>query len=158
MEREIKISNDLNEISVLASFIEELGEELSLSFETTMNINLALEEAVANIIMYAYPTQEQHTILLRVTYSEKQLVFLLTDKGASFDPTQVDEVDVTLSLEERPIGGLGIFLIRSIMNEISYQRIDNENHLIRKKTFDAGRKDCIVFQPIHGVYQRFHYL
>ena len=61
MEREIKISNDLNEISVLASFIEELGEELSLSFETTMNINLALEEAVANIIMYAYPTQEQHT-------------------------------------------------------------------------------------------------
>ena len=84
MEREIKISNDLNEISVLASFIEELGEELSLSFETTMNINLALEEAVANIIMYAYPTQEQHTILLRVTYSEKQLVFLLTDKGASF--------------------------------------------------------------------------
>ena len=51
MEREIKISNDLNEISVLASFIEELGEELSLSFETTMNINLALEEAVANIIM-----------------------------------------------------------------------------------------------------------
>ena len=126
MEREIKISNDLNEISVLASFIEELGEELSLSFET-------LEEAVANIIMYAYPTQEQHTILLRVTYSEKQLVFLLTDKGASFDPTQVDEVDVTLSLEERPIGGLGIFLIRSIMNEISYQRIDNENHLIMKK-------------------------
>ena len=92
MEREIKISNDLNEISVLASFIEELGEELSLSFETTMNINLALEEAVANIIMYAYPTQEQHTILLRVTYSEKQLVFLLTDKGASFDPTQVDEL------------------------------------------------------------------
>ena len=79
MEREIKISNDLNEISVLASFIEELGEELSLSFETTMNINLALEEAVANIIMYAYPTQEQHTILLRVTYSEKQLVFLLTE-------------------------------------------------------------------------------
>lgn len=133
MEREIKISNDLNEISVLASFIEELGEELSLSFETTMNINLALEEAVANIIMYAYPTQEQHTILLRVTYSEKQLVFLLTDKGASFDPIQVDEVDVTLSLEERPIGGLGIFLIRSIMNEISYQRIDNENHLIMKK-------------------------
>lgn len=133
MEREIKISNDLNEITVLASFIEELGEELSLPFETTMNINLALEEAVVNIIMYAYPVQEQHTILLRVTYTEKQLVFLLTDKGTSFDPTQADEVDVTLSLEERPIGGLGIFLIRSIMNEISYQRIDNENHLIMKK-------------------------
>ena len=63
MEREIKISNDLNEISVLASFIEELGEELSLSFETTMNINLALEEAVANIIMYAYPVSYTHLTL-----------------------------------------------------------------------------------------------
>ena len=126
MEKEIRISNNLNEIVVLASFIEELGEELSLPAETVMNINLALEEAVANIIMYAYPPKEQHIILLKVTSTEKQLIFLLTDKGASFDPTQVEEV-------ERPIGGLGIFLIRSIMNEISYQRIDNENRLIMKK-------------------------
>lgn len=133
MEKEIKISNNLDEISILATFIEELGEELSLSAETTMNINLALEEAVANIIMYAYPPQEQHNILLRVTSTKKQLIFLLTDKGASFDPTQVEEVDITLTIEERPIGGLGIFLIRSIMNEISYQRIDNENQLIMKK-------------------------
>ena len=128
MEKEIRISNNLNEIVVLASFIEELGEELSLP-----NINLALEEAVANIIMYAYPPKEQHIILLKVTSTEKQLIFLLTDKGASFDPTQVEEVDITLPIEERPIGGLGIFLIRSIMNEISYQRIDNENRLIMKK-------------------------
>ena len=121
MEKEIRISNNLNEIVVLASFIEELGEELSLPAETVMNINLALEEAVANIIMYAYPPKEQHIILLKVTSTEKQLIFLLTDKGASFDPTQVEEVDITLPIEERPIGGLGIFLIRSIMNEISYQ-------------------------------------
>lgn len=133
MEKEIKVSNNLDEISILATFIEELGEELSLSAETTMNINLALEEAIANIIMYAYPPQEQHSILLRVTSTKKQLIFLLTDKGASFDPTQVEEVDITLPIEERPIGGLGIFLIRSIMNEISYQRIDNENQLIMKK-------------------------
>ena len=131
MEKEIRISNNLNEIVVLASFIEELGEELSLPAETVMNINLALEEAVANIIMY--PPKEQHIILLKVTSTEKQLIFLLTDKGASFDPTQVEEVDITLPIEERPIGGLGIFLIRSIMNEISYQRIDNENRLIMKK-------------------------
>ena len=131
MEKEIRISNNLNEIVVLASFIEELGEELSLPAETVMNINLALEEAVANIIMYAYPPKD--IILLKVTSTEKQLIFLLTDKGASFDPTQVEEVDITLPIEERPIGGLGIFLIRSIMNEISYQRIDNENRLIMKK-------------------------
>lgn len=133
MEKEIKISNDLNEITVLANFIEELCGEFSLPTETVMNINLALEEAVANIIMYAYPPQEQHIIRLRVTSTDKQLIFLLTDKGASFDPTQVEDVNIDLPLEERPIGGLGIFLIRSIMNEVSYQRLDNENQLIMKK-------------------------
>ena len=60
MNKEIRIANDLAEISHLYEFIEELGEELNLSSETTMNINLALEEAVANIIMYAYPEGEQH--------------------------------------------------------------------------------------------------
>lgn len=133
MEKEIRFSNNLNEIAQLADFIEKIGEELSLSPETTMNINLALEEAVANIIMYAYPSEEQHDILLRVTSTETQLIFLLTDKGLSFDPTQVDDIDVNLPIEDRPIGGLGIFLIRSIMNEVTYQRLDDENHLIMKK-------------------------
>lgn len=133
MEKEIKISNNLDEIATLANFTEVIGEELSLSAEVTMNINLALEEAVANIIMYAYPSHEQHDIILKVTSNENQLIFLLTDTGYSFDPTQVEDVDLTLSIEERPIGGLGIFLIRSIMNEVTYQRLDNENLLIMKK-------------------------
>lgn len=133
MEKEIKINNELNELSILANFIEELCTELDLPAETAMNINLALEEAVANIIMYAYPSREQQTILLKVTHSNNQLIFLLTDKGSSFDPTQVEDTDLSLSIEERPIGGLGIFLIRSIMNEVSYQRLDKENQLTMKK-------------------------
>lgn len=133
MEKELRISNNVNEIATLANFIEELGEELSLSAETTMNINLALEEAVANVIMYAYPPKEEQSILLKVTSNEDQLIFLLTDKGVSFDPTQAEDVDLTLSIEERPIGGLGIFLIRSIMNEVTYQRLDDENRLLMKK-------------------------
>lgn len=133
MERELKIINDVNEISRLTAFVEELCEELELSPELTMNINLALEEAVANIIMYAYPANQEHTIRLKVTADDSQLIFLLTDKGVSFDPTQVEEADVTLPIEERPIGGLGIFLIRSIMNEVSYQRLDGENRLTLKK-------------------------
>ncbi|MCD7849414.1 MAG: ATP-binding protein [Parabacteroides sp.] len=132
-EKEIRIANDLDEISRLQEFVEELGEELMLSAETTMNINLALEEAIANIIMYAYPAGERHEILLKVTSSAQQLIFWLTDSGQSFDPTQVPEADITLPIEDRAIGGLGIFLIRSIMNEVSYIRLDGENHLIMKK-------------------------
>lgn len=133
MEKEIKIANDISEITYLSEFVEELCDELSLPAETTMNINLALEEAVVNIIMYAYPSDEQHEILLKVSAQTGQLIFLLTDNGLSFDPTQVPEVDVTSPIEERTVGGLGIFLIRSIMNEVTYQRLDGKNRLVMKK-------------------------
>lgn len=136
LEKELKIANKIDELPSLAEFVEEICETLSLSAEMTMNINLALEEAVANIIMYAYPPQEQHNILLKATASDRQLIFLLTDNGLSFDPTQVPDADVTSSIEDRPIGGLGIFLIRSIMNEVSYQRLDGENRLTMKKNIE----------------------
>ena len=136
IEKEIKIANNLDEITYLAEFVEEICETLSLSPEVTMNINLALEEAVANIIMYAYPKQEQHNILLKATSTDQQLIFLLTDNGLSFDPTQIADADITSSIEDRPIGGLGIFLIRSIMNEVSYQRLDGENRLTMKKNIE----------------------
>lgn len=133
MEKEIQIINNLDELERLSEFIEELGETLSLSTETTMHINLALEEAISNIIMYAYPQEEEHEIYLKVNATKQQLIFLLTDNGLSFNPTDVPDVDLSLSAEERQIGGLGIFLIRSIMNEVSYQRLDGENRLIMKK-------------------------
>lgn len=136
IEKEIKIANSLDELPQLAQFVEEIGNDLALPAETTMNINLALEEAVANIIMYAYPPQEQHVILLKATSTDQQLVFLLTDNGLSFDPTQVTNADITSSIDERRIGGLGIFLIRSIMNEVSYQRLDGENRLTMKKNIE----------------------
>lgn len=133
MEKEIQITNNLDEIGTLAEFIEELGAELSLSMETTMHINLALEEAVSNIIMYAYPQEEAHDIILKASATESQLIFLLTDNGLSFDPTSAPEVNLDIPAEERQIGGLGIFLIRRIMNEVTYQRLDGENHLTMKK-------------------------
>lgn len=133
MQEEIRITNNIDEIGKLTEFVEELGAELSLPMETTMHINLALEEAVSNIIMYAYPQGETHEIMLRTTVTKDQIIFLLTDNGLSFDPTDAPDVNLDVPVEERKIGGLGIFLIRSIMNEISYQRLDGENRLIMIK-------------------------
>ena len=79
--------------------------------------------------MYAYPLEEHHEIRLKASLTDNQLIFLLTDKGLSFDPTNAPDADITIPIEERAIGGLGIFLIRSIMNEVSYQRLDGENRL-----------------------------
>ena len=64
---------------------------------------------------------------------EESIVFVLTDTGKEFDPTMVPDADITLSAEDRPIGGLGIFLIRQIMNEVRYERIEDRNVLTMEK-------------------------
>ena len=129
MEKKLVIKNEISEISNLAIFIEELGEELNLTPNLVFNLNLVLEEAVSNVILYAYPKEESQEISLLAKMSGSNLVFVLTDSGKEFDPTQAPDADITLSAEERQIGGLGIFLIRQIMNTVEYQRIDGKNVL-----------------------------
>ena len=129
MEKKLILQNEVAEISKLAIFIEELGEEFGLSPELVFNLNLVLEEAVSNVILYAYPKEEHQTISLIARKKDNQLIFVLTDSGKEFDPTQAPDADITLSAEDRPIGGLGIFLIRQIMNTVEYQRIEGKNVL-----------------------------
>ena len=133
MEKKLVIKNDISEINKLTVFIEELSEELVLTPEITFNLNLVLEEAVSNVIYYAYGEEKQKEISLTTKMSENNLIFVLTDSGKEFDPTKVPSADITLAAEEREIGGLGIFLIRQIMNLVEYQRIDGKNVLTMGK-------------------------
>jgi anti-sigma regulatory factor (Ser/Thr protein kinase) len=136
MEKILVIENDLSEISKLAVFVDELGKELSLTPELIFNLNLVLEEAVSNVILYAYGEEKHKEISLMAKISDGNLVFVLTDSGKEFDPTKVPDADITLSAEEREIGGLGIYLIRQIMNKVEYQRIDRRNVLTMSKQLD----------------------
>lgn len=133
MEKYIILANDLSEISRLNGFIEEIGEELSLTPDVVFNLNLVLEEAVVNVINYAYPKEEHESIYLSAKIQDGSIIFVLSDTGKEFDPTLVPEADITLSAEDRQIGGLGIFLIRQIMNEVKYERIDGKNVLTLEK-------------------------
>jgi serine/threonine-protein kinase RsbW len=133
MEKSIILANDISEISRLYEFIEELGSDFSLSPDIVFNLNLVLEEAVVNIINYAYPKEDHESIYLSAKMHEGSIVLVLTDTGKEFDPTAVPEADVTLSADDRQIGGLGIFLIRQIMNEVKYERIEGKNVLTLEK-------------------------
>ena len=133
MEKSIILVNDISEISNLNEFVEEIGNELSLAPDVVFNLNLVLEEAVVNVINYAYPKEEHQSIYLSASLREGTIVLILTDTGKEFDPTMAPDVDITLSADEREIGGLGIFLIRQIMNEVKYERIDGKNILTLEK-------------------------
>ena len=133
MEKSIILANNISEITRLYEFIEELGNDFSLSPDIVFNLNLVLEEAVVNIINYAYPKEEHQSSYLSARMHEGSIVLVLTDTGKEFDPTAAPEADVTLSADDRQIGGLGIFLIRQIMNEVKYERIEGKNVLTLEK-------------------------
>ncbi len=133
VKRQISLPNDIETIPQLNEFIDTVAEEIGLDMPLTMSLNLALEEAVVNVMEYAYPPGSKETLQIEMGSDGEQLTFIISDHGVPFDPTKQAEADTTLSVEERAIGGLGIHLVRQIMDVISYERIDGFNVLTLKK-------------------------
>lgn len=127
VQHRLILHNDIQQIPQLAVFVEKVARLARLNKAVAMTLNLALEEAVSNVILYAYPSGADGLVDIEADISPDSLVFILSDSGKPFDPTAAPDADVTLSAEERPIGGLGIFLVRSIMDEVRYERVDGRN-------------------------------
>lgn len=125
----IVMRNDIQQIPTLAEWVDGLN----VPAEFNMPINLALEEAVSNVMLYAYPGRTDGKVFVEYlevpTEQGRQMIFTISDSGIPFDPTQKSEADITLSAEERAIGGLGIHLVRQLMDQIIYERIDDKNIL-----------------------------
>jgi serine/threonine-protein kinase RsbW len=133
MEEKIEISNNVEDLSVMAAKIEELSENWELPVPLTMNLNLVLEEAVTNIIFYGFPEGGNHPITILLSLIDQELTVVIEDEGIPFDPTLKEQPDTNLPADERPIGGLGIFLIRKIMDNVVYARVEKKNILTLKK-------------------------
>ncbi len=134
LSQEIMLKNDLEQVPQLAAFVDEVCETIGFDMGTCMSLNLAIEEAVVNVMSYGYPTGTEGDIRVEAKANDKRLKFIITDWGKPFDPTTQEEIDTTLSAEERHIGGLGIHLVRQIMDSINYERIEGKNVLtLRKK-------------------------
>ena len=128
----IIMRNDIQQIPTLAEWIDSLG----IPSELNMPVNLALEEAVSNVMLYAYPDVKNGQVLVEFVRScidinkpQEQIVFIISDGGTPFDPTQQPPADISLSLEDRAIGGLGIHLVLQLMDEVHYERVDEKNVL-----------------------------
>jgi serine/threonine-protein kinase RsbW len=133
MRKEIRIKNQVKELEHVARFVEEIGEELGLDMEMQMNLNLVMEEMVSNVIFYAYPRETDATIELMAESDGKELTFVLSDQGRAFDPTLKEDADMNINPAERDLGGMGIFIVKNIMNQVTYQRLEGKNLLTMKK-------------------------
>ncbi len=132
-ERHLILHNNIQQIPQLAEFIETIAEEKHLDQSMAMGLNLALEEAVTNVILYAYPEGSDGLVDIEAVIREHTLEFIVTDNGKPFDPTAAPEADTSLGVEERPIGGLGIYLVRNIMDGVTYVRSEGKNILTMTK-------------------------
>ncbi len=129
-ERHLILHNDIQQIPQLAEFVEAVADVAHLDVGLTMSLNLALEEAVSNVIMYAYPKGSDGLVDIEAIIRKKELEFIISDNGTPFDPTAAPEADITLDAEERPIGGLGIFLVKNIMDVVEYTRSDDGKNIL----------------------------
>ncbi len=133
MERSIGLANRLDELHRLSIFVEETMDSWELMPAMAMTLNLVLEEAFTNIVNYGYDDDQTHEIDLKIAKHADRLVITITDDGVAYDPTLKADPDVSLPAEERAIGGLGIFLIKKMMDDVTYQRIGNTNQLTMVK-------------------------
>ncbi|MGN0236596.1 MAG: SpoIIE family protein phosphatase [Lepagella sp.] len=129
--QDLTLYNEPGQLEQLPDFIRESFEHWHLPQTRMSSLLLAVEEAVANAINYAYPPGEKGEICVDLEWIEDERILLTTiiDLGTPFNPLAVEEPDITLPLEERPIGGLGIHLIRNLMDQVDYHYRDDMNLL-----------------------------
>jgi anti-sigma regulatory factor (Ser/Thr protein kinase) len=127
------VTNRLEEIKRASELIDAFGAAQGLPAEIIFRINLALDEIVTNIINHAYADQAGHEISIGVALEDDGVSVRVEDDGRAFNPLEVPTPDLTLTLAERPIGGLGIHLVRSMMDALEYRRENGRNILIMRK-------------------------
>ena len=135
LDQSITLQNDIREVEKLGSFVKQIAKSLSLDKSLTGMLRLAVEETVVNVMEYAYPKGTTGEVNIRATSNGRRLKFIISDSGIPFNPTEVTAADTTLSAEERPIGGLGILLVRELMDSINYERINGQNVLTLSKKY-----------------------
>jgi anti-sigma regulatory factor (Ser/Thr protein kinase) len=130
----VTLVNQLSEVTRLSRLVEAFGEAEGLGPETVFSINLALDEVVSNVIRYAHDDDgRQHPIVVRLAIERDVLTAQVEDDGRAFNPLEAPAPDTDASIDERPMGGLGIHLVRSVMNSVEYRREDGRNVLTMKK-------------------------
>src|SRR5690349_8568713 len=129
----IQIAADVREIERLNRLVRQFGELHDVPSRTLYSVNLALDELVTNVILYGYEEGTGQDVVIKLVTTDKELIASVSDSAKSFNPLEVAAPDLNAPLEERQLGGLGIHLVRSLMDHVSYARENEKNVLTVRK-------------------------
>ena len=132
--RELMLDATVENIMFVTEFVDEQLEQYGCSVKAQMQINIAIDELFGNIAHYAYqPEIGPVTVRVEVTKEPLAVIITFIDKGVPYDPLQTADPNIALSAEEREVGGLGIYMVKKSMDEVTYEYREGKNILTIKK-------------------------
>jgi anti-sigma regulatory factor (Ser/Thr protein kinase) len=129
----IRIAADVKEIERLNRLVRQFGELHDVPSRTLYAVNLALDELVTNVVLYSFEDATGREVLVNISTAGSELIASVVDDGREFDPLTMKAPDLNATLAERDLGGLGIHLVRSLMDHVKYQREGAKNVLTVRK-------------------------
>ena len=139
---QFSVGNDLRDIAVAADRIDEFCSVHGIPPATAYAVNLSVDELLTNTISYGYEDSDEHRIDLVIRLEGDVLAVEISDDGVEFAPDSADDPDTSASIEDRPIGGLGIFLTRQMMDSFDYRRDEGRNIVrLTKKTSTTSQEN-----------------
>lgn len=135
--KEMTVAARLENIEVVTAFIDAFLEDADCPVKTQMQIDVAVDEVMSNIVHYAYPDGEG-TVTVSIEEKENTVQIFFRDSGIPYDPLTAKAPDLSLSAEDRPIGGLGIHMVKKMMDAVSYRYENGQNMLTLQKMLQKG--------------------
>ena len=135
----IALRNELHELVRLAGLVERFGADHHLSDDVVMNVNLVLDELVSNVIKYGQASDGEDAIGVSLALHGNVLTIDIADDGIAFNPLDAKPPDLDLPITERPVGGLGIHIVKALTETIDYRRDHERNHLRMTMRVDGRR-------------------
>ena len=133
-----ELKSKLSELKTLCRHLEDCGNVMELPQQCLFQINLGLDELFTNIISYGFEDESEHPIKFSLVMDKETLTVQVEDDGVPFNPLDVTGPEVLQDLDSINIGGLGIHLVKKMMDDIDYKRVEGKNKLILKKCVDTA--------------------
>lgn len=132
--KELTIAATVDNIDTVTDFVNEQLETLNCPMKAQMQIDIAIDELFGNIAHYAYnPDIGEATVRVEVVEEPLSVIITFIDNGVPYDPLKKEDPDITLSADEREVGGLGIYMVKKTMDDITYEYKNGQNILAIKK-------------------------
>lgn len=127
----LHVPSSTENLAMIRDFVASIGEKAGFDENEVARITLAVDEACANVIEHAYSDDETRQVTIRAALDSEDLSFEIVDNGRGFEPMQVSEDDVAELIRKRKSGGLGMRLIRAVMDDVKYQITPGEKNELR---------------------------